>query len=632
MEPHDSPSAGRLNELVVAKPRKEDVVERSKEESERKYFSCLIKQMEMEKQMQMEEEEYFMPKPKIVKYHDLLEKLWGWDRLLPKATSVSFSVYITYLEEYHRRNVHAVTTDTSISALAETCLSNEKQLVSELKLRVTREQETSLMIRRSIILSCLIQEHARSVVHTADCSFSDVSGAALLCIAKEAGLTCELLRRGADPIDDYLINQGRVIRLCALSLMNCTSVYSSAAMLGMAKEAEMMCMWMLKNNKPVYFYDDPIPREIRDRHIVRSGTLNFMVSILEKSSAEHKIDKEEPASRSGPRGDGYGIAIDGAANTTSLLLHDKHCDTMPFHCIITRGSMEEEGFLEKLWGWERLVPLCSYVKWSDYGRYLEEYYKHNANEFVAAAAAAKNPQNTNTTDMGAAVAKFCLKMEEELLRCSLDDASTIIESSLIKERALKICGTRDIPSIVAFVCIKEEADLMCELLKHGAKPSDDIIQLSSVIRMCVLSLVYLREPQSIASAAAMVGMANEAKRMCDWMKRENKLITLSLSQPRELYRSCLIRMKALDVMTRMLHGCFFSSSKQNTVRTAATSGHPDALPEEGASSQASVEDSPKPKRRPKPNKPDAVPEEGAGSQASVEDSPHPKRRPKPNKT
>lgn len=42
-------------------------------------------------------------------------------------------------------------------------------------------------------------------------------------------------------------------------------------------------------------------------------------------------------------------------------------------------------------------------------------------------------------------------MEEELLRCSLDDASTIIESSLIKDRALKICGTRDIPSIVAFV-------------------------------------------------------------------------------------------------------------------------------------------------------------------------------------
>lgn len=87
----------------------------------------------------------------------------------------------------------------------------------------------------------------------------------------------------------------------------------------------MMCMWMLKNNKPVDFYDDPIPHEIQDTHIVRSGTLNFMVSILEKSSAEHKIDKEEPASRSGPRGDGYGIAVDGAANTTRYGCMDGCC-------------------------------------------------------------------------------------------------------------------------------------------------------------------------------------------------------------------------------------------------------------------------------------------------------------------
>jgi hypothetical protein len=51
---------------------------------------------------------------------DLLEKLWRWDMLLQKGISVSLSVYSTYLEEYHRQNVHAVTTDTSISALAET--------------------------------------------------------------------------------------------------------------------------------------------------------------------------------------------------------------------------------------------------------------------------------------------------------------------------------------------------------------------------------------------------------------------------------------------------------------------------------------------------------------------------------
>ncbi|RCV32843.1 hypothetical protein SETIT_7G035200v2 [Setaria italica] len=72
------------------------------------------------------------------------------------------------------------------------------------------------------------------------------------CIAKEAELMFEFLRLEA-PIDDELITQCTTIRLCALSLMNCTrdnSVSASAVMLGMVKEAEMMCSWMRKNNKP----------------------------------------------------------------------------------------------------------------------------------------------------------------------------------------------------------------------------------------------------------------------------------------------------------------------------------------------------------------------------------------------
>lgn len=54
------------------------------------------------------------------------------------------------------------------------------------------------------------------------------------CIAKEADLMCELLRRGAHPVYDYLINQGRPMHMCALNLMNCTSsnsVSASAVML-----------------------------------------------------------------------------------------------------------------------------------------------------------------------------------------------------------------------------------------------------------------------------------------------------------------------------------------------------------------------------------------------------------------
>lgn len=82
----------------------------------------------------------------------------------------------------------------------------------------------------------------------------------------------------------------------------------------------MICMWMVKNDKHVGFYDDPIPNDIQDRHTVRSSTLDFMVSILQKSFAEHNIGKEEPASRSGPHGDEYGIAVDGAANTTRYVV------------------------------------------------------------------------------------------------------------------------------------------------------------------------------------------------------------------------------------------------------------------------------------------------------------------------
>jgi len=49
-------------------------------------------------------------------------------------------------------------------------------------------------------------------------------------------------------------------------------------------------------------------------------------------------------------------------------------------------------------------------------------------------------------------------------------------------------------------------------------------------------------------------MANEAKEMCDWIKRENKLATLSFSKPCGLEVSYLIRNKILGVMTSILQG------------------------------------------------------------------------------
>ncbi|CAM0907800.1 unnamed protein product [Alopecurus aequalis] len=517
----------------------------AEEAEDRDYFMGLIE--EMEEDHKHGTVTYEMPHPHVVKFHDLLGKLWGWDRLLPMGDSVSWSDYSVYLQEYHRRNADAIGT---IAALAQTCLDIEEQLVSEWK-KIQVKSEI-LPMRQSIVLGCLIHQRVRSFIRTG-CSFSHVSGAALLCIAWEADLTCELLRRGADP-DDELIDEGREIRTCALSLMmNCTSddsVAASAAMLGMAKEAEMVCAWMCKNNKPVDFCDFDMPDEISDSHEVRCRTFNVMVNILEESSAaaaatRHKIDKEEPASRNGPGGDGDGIT---AANTTGM----------------------KKDLMEKLWGWERLLPLSGSVEWTDYCSYLEEYYKRNALEFFAN----QNPEDLQIANMGAAVAKSCLKMEEELLsewktrvKRSVYDTlplSTIIQSSVIKELALSVCSTGGelfAPSDVAFVCIIREAELMCELLKQGAQPIDGIIQQSSVIRTCALGLANLKGHQSIPPAAAMLGIAKEAKKMCDWVKREKKLATFSLFEPHDLEECRLIRIKAFDVMTNILHDSSFPCPK-----------------------------------------------------------------------
>jgi hypothetical protein len=55
-----------------------------------------------------------------------------------------------------------------------------------------------------------------------------------------------------------------------------------------------------------------------------------------------------------------------------------------------------------------------------------------------------------------------------------------------------------------FKCISKEADLICEILKHGAEPADGIIQQSSMICMCALSLMHLKGSRAIDAAAAMV--------------------------------------------------------------------------------------------------------------------------------
>ncbi|XP_066317855.1 uncharacterized protein [Miscanthus floridulus] len=112
-----------------------------------------------------------------------------------------------------------------------------------------------------------------------------------------------------------------------------------------------------------------------------------------------------------------------------------------------------------------------------------------------------------------------------------------------------------------FKCISKEADLICELLKHRAEPTDGIIQQSSMIRMCALSLMHLQGSRAIDAAASMVGITKECKLMCDWIKKEDELITFSFFTRHEPEECRLIRARTLDVMLSILKESSFPSSK-----------------------------------------------------------------------
>ncbi|RCV31439.1 hypothetical protein SETIT_6G177200v2 [Setaria italica] len=343
----------------------------------------------------------------------------------------------------------------------------------------------------------------------------------------------------------YLIIQSTEIRMCTLSLMyhQLYGVAAAAAMVGIMKETDKICDWMSKNNKPFDPFDMDLDNDFELGRQVRFRTLHLMISILEKSpfsvpaAAGHKVVKEKSFSGNVPSNDENNITRAEAANTTGDNLQDQE-----------KITVADINVLEKICGWDRLLPFKGSIAWSDYCNYLQQYYKRNAS-FVA-----------ELTSSLVASAEVCIKKEEELVSLwkarvvhfpdEILPVNTIIRSNLERAHSI-ICaagGKHSVASTVAFACITKEADLMCELLKHGAGPTDDIIQQSSVIRMCALSLVHLQGFHAFDAAATMVGITKECKLMCDWIRKEDKLITFGIFPRHELLECRLIRIRTLDVM------------------------------------------------------------------------------------
>ncbi|KAM0910158.1 hypothetical protein ACQ4PT_014313 [Festuca glaucescens] len=198
-----------------------------------------------------------------------------------------------------------------------------------------------------------------------------------------------------------------------------------------------------------------------------------------------------------------------------------------------------EDIFEDAWGWERILPQDDFCSMPFYLNYLKEYLWRNGTDYVTAADGTSNPENwpleirevgavtegrRNGKDALTTAAEFQFMSEYESQ--PICNVNVKLLSERIQERACYVIHMgREFsePAAASLVCIANEAALASELLRHGAKATDNAFILCNYIRQCALSLMYIEGPYSDASAAAMVGVAKEAKMIREWMVTKKEL-------------------------------------------------------------------------------------------------------------
>lgn len=172
-----------------------------------------------------------LPPVALVLHRDLLERAWGWKRLVPRIKgSIHWDQYKTYLGEYYHHNADkAAASKETLNAAANLCISKE----GELELSCV-----SVFSRKDKRLCIKIKEHARAVLESE--GEYPAAGAALLCIKTEAEMMVVLFNLG---YGTRMVTLGNKIRRSALNLMlykgsECAA--ASGAMMGIAKEAAII--------------------------------------------------------------------------------------------------------------------------------------------------------------------------------------------------------------------------------------------------------------------------------------------------------------------------------------------------------------------------------------------------------
>ncbi|TVU19849.1 hypothetical protein EJB05_36024, partial [Eragrostis curvula] len=187
--------------------------------------------------------------------------------------------------------------------------------------------------------------------------------------------------------------------------------------------------------------------------------------------------------------------------------------------------------LEKGWGWDRLVPYDDdSVKWFEYKDYLETYFQKNEHQIANLCNCKNNGlligQGVAAENFLQAAANQCIETENVFLT-SCYKYLTVEDIRLcgqIKKHARLIIQSEVVSSVATagLACVIKEAELMCKSVELECEPSETIT-LSNEIRRSALNLMLNggTESQNVAALAAMVGIAKEAKYLCDLLSQED---------------------------------------------------------------------------------------------------------------
>ncbi|TVU27824.1 hypothetical protein EJB05_19325 [Eragrostis curvula] len=219
----------------------------------------------------------FLPPGCMLEFPVLFERAWGYDRLFTFDVDCTPETH-AYIQEFYRRNCSATPSVTSALSL---CMKMEYNLKSEwLRLGVDVNPD-------EVALSQDIFEHSL-ILLTKGTTLSATTSYAAACIAKEAELVLEWLRRCPN-IDELKLSTR--IRQHALNLMigeaaggPVIDMMIHSALVGITKEAEFLCKLMNER------YDNPFsPNEIAQCREIREFALDVMM---------HKLDEYAAAARS----------------------------------------------------------------------------------------------------------------------------------------------------------------------------------------------------------------------------------------------------------------------------------------------------------------------------------------------